>query len=83
MGRVGIDKGERKLPEAAVGEGEFGVEVERRGREAAERGGELGGEEELEGELGLAGAAFGNDLGDGFARDSSGEEAVEDGAIEG
>lgn len=42
MGDVGIDEGDRKLAEAAIGEGEFSVEIERRGGEAAERDGELG-----------------------------------------
>lgn len=53
-----------ELMEAAEREGKFGVEVERGGGEAAEGGGELGAEGELEAELGLAGAAFCHDLGD-------------------
>lgn len=83
MGIVGFEEGERKLPETANWEGEFGVEVERRSGEAAEGVGELGGEEELKGELGLAGAALGDELGDGFAGDAAGKKLVEEWAVEG
>lgn len=55
-------KGVAELVEAAHGEGEFCVEIERGGGEAAVGAGELGGEGELEAELGLAGAAFGYQL---------------------
>lgn len=43
----------------------------------------MGGEEELEGELGLAAATFGDDFSDGVARDAAVEEAVEGGATNG
>ncbi|GER52047.1 SWAP (Suppressor-of-White-APricot)/surpdomain-containing protein / ubiquitin family protein [Striga asiatica] len=78
VGRVG-----GQLTEAARGEWELGVEIEGGGAEAAAGGGELGGEKELEGELGLAGAALRDDLGDGLAGDAAAEEAVEEGAADG
>lgn len=78
-----IGVGEGELVEAAEGEMELGVEVERGGREAAVGNWELGGEEELEGKLGLAAAAFGYDFGDGIARDSAVKEIVEDWAAGG
>lgn len=62
---------EGELAEAAEGKGELGVEVKGGGGEAAEGGGELGREEELEGDLGLAAAAFGDDFCDGVARDAA------------
>lgn len=48
--------------EAAKGEGEFGVEVERGGGEAAVGERELGVESELEAELSLTGSALGDDF---------------------
>lgn len=81
---AGVERtGARELVEAAEREGEFGVEVEGGGGEAAARGRELGGEEELEAELGLSAAALGDDLGDGAAGDAASEAAVEDGATGG
>ena len=67
---------------AARGEGELGVDVEGGGGEAAEGGGELSGEEELEAELGLAGGALGDELGDGVTGNAAGEAAIENGAAE-
>lgn len=55
---VGRAKRLRELLKAARGEWELGVDVEGGGGEAAEGGGELGGKNELETELGLAGAAL-------------------------
>lgn len=69
--------------EAAEGEGEFGVEIEGGGGEAAAGNWELRGEKELQGKLGFSGATLGDDLGDALARNSAAEEAVEDGAAEG
>lgn len=79
---MGGAKGEGELVEAAGGEGELGVEVERGGGEAAVRGWELRGEEELEAELGLAAAALGDDLGHRVAGDAAGENPVEDRAAQ-
>ncbi|CAL5385343.1 unnamed protein product [Camellia sinensis] len=70
-------KGMGKLLEAAEREWEFGVEVERGGGEAAEGEGELGGEEELKGELGFATAALRHQLRDGVAGDAAAEEPVQ------
>ena len=53
--------------ETAKGKREFGVEEERGGGEAAPGGRELGVEGELEAELGLAGAALGDELRHGVA----------------
>lgn len=80
--RVAIAECAAELVEAAEGEGELGVEVERGGREAAAGGRELGGEGELEAELGLAGAALGDELGYGVAGNAAAEAAVEDGAAQ-
>lgn len=54
------------------------MEEEGGGGEAAEGGRELGQDSELEAELGLTGATFAGDLGDGAARESAGKVAVDD-----
>lgn len=77
----GVVEGE--LAEAAEGERKLGVEVKRGGGKAAEGGWELGCEEELEGKLGFAAAAFGDDFCNGVARDAAMEEPVEDWAADG
>ncbi|PON75933.1 LOW QUALITY PROTEIN: hypothetical protein PanWU01x14_038840 [Parasponia andersonii] len=66
-----------KLLEAAEGERELCVEVERGTGEAA-LGDRLSGEGELETELGLAAAAFSDELRHGVAGNASVEAAVED-----
>lgn len=68
--------------EAAEGEGEFGVEIEGGGGESALAKWKLRGEEQLQGELRLSGAALGDDFGDALAGNAAAEEAVEDGAAE-
>lgn len=68
--------------EAAKGKREFGVEEERGGGQAAAGGRELGGEGELEAELGLAGAALGDELRHGVAGNAAAEAAVEEGATQ-
>lgn len=69
--------------EAARGKRELGVDVERRGGEAAEGDRELSGESQLKAELGLAATALGEDLGYGVAGDAAGEAAVEERAAKG
>lgn len=56
------------------------MNVEGGGGQTAEGGGELGGEEELQTQLGLAGAALPDELGDGVAGNAAGNAAVDDGA---
>lgn len=65
--RIGRSKGLRELLKAARGEWELGMDVDGGGGEAAEGGGKLRGEEELETELGLAGATLSDKLGDAVA----------------
>lgn len=57
--------------------------VEGGGGEAATGDGQLGTQEELKAELGLAATALGDELGDGVAGDASVEEAIQDRAAEG
>lgn len=71
------------MAEAAEGEREFGVEEKRGGGEAAVGRRELGEESELEAELGLAAAAFGDELREGVAGDAAAEVAVEDWTAQG
>jgi hypothetical protein len=72
-----------ELVEAARGKREFGVDVERRGGEAAEGDRELSGESQLKAELGLAATALGEEFGYGVAGYAAGEAAVEDLAAKG
>lgn len=70
VGKVGSIR-EGELVEAAEGEWKFGVKIKGGGGEAATRGGELGGEKKLQGELGFAGATLGDDFCDSIAGDSA------------
>lgn len=72
-----------ELVKAAHGKGEFCMKIERRGGEAAMGAGELGGEGELEAELGLARAAFGYQLRYRVAGNAATKATVDYGAAHG
>lgn len=63
LGEVGSVKG-GEIVKAAQRKRELGVEIKRGGGEATTRGGELGGEKELQGELGFPGATLGDNFSD-------------------
>lgn len=81
--RIFRDKRLRELMEAARGEGEFCMDEDRGGFEAAMGEWKLRIKSELEAELGLTAAAFGDDFGDGVAGDAAGEAPIEDGTAQG
>lgn len=75
-------EGVGELVEAAKGEREFGVEVERGGGEAAVGRRELSEKSELEAELSLAATALGYQLRDRVAGDTAAQAAVQDWAAQ-